>query len=49
MPFKSKAQRAYLYSQKPKLAKKFEEHTSKGKKLPEKKGKHKKRVKGKKK
>lgn len=49
MPFKSKAQRRFMYSKKPKLAKEFEEHTPKGKKLPEKKGKPKKRVTGKKK
>lgn len=36
MPFKSKAQRKFMYSQKPELAKEFEEHTPKGKKLPEK-------------
>ena len=34
MPFKSQAQRAFMYSQHPKLAKEFEEHTPKGKKLP---------------
>lgn len=36
MPFKSKKQRAYLYSQEPEVAKKFEEHTTKAqeKKLP---------------
>ena len=39
MPFKSQAQRAYLFSQKPKIAKKFAEHTPKGKKLPKKKKK----------
>ncbi len=42
MPFKSKAQRRYMYAKKPELAKEFEEHTPKGKKLPE-KVKHKKR------
>lgn len=36
MPFKSQAQRAFMYSQKPELAKEFEEHTPKGKKLPKK-------------
>ena len=36
MPFKSKAQRRYLYANKPKLAKEFASKTSKGKKLPEK-------------
>lgn len=34
MPFKSQAQRAYMYSQHPELAKEFEAHTPKGKKLP---------------
>lgn len=34
MPFKSKAQRAWMHINKPKLAKKFEKHTPKGKKLP---------------
>jgi len=34
MPFKSKAQRGYLYSKEPEVAKKFEEETPKGKKLP---------------
>jgi len=34
MPFKSQAQRAFLYAKDPKLAKKFEKHTPKGKKLP---------------
>jgi hypothetical protein len=41
MPFKSKAQRAYLYANNPKVAKKFAKHTPKGASLP-------KRVKGKK-
>lgn len=36
MPFKSKAQRRFMYAKHPKLAKEFEEKTSKGKKLPEK-------------
>ena len=35
MPFKSQAQRRYMYATNPKLAKRFEEHTPKGKKLPE--------------
>jgi hypothetical protein len=35
MPFKSKAQRAYLYANNPKVAAKFERETPKGKKLPE--------------
>jgi hypothetical protein len=42
MPFKSKAQKGWMYSNKPELAKEFQEHTPKGKKLPAK-------VKGKKK
>jgi hypothetical protein len=42
MPFKSQAQRGYMYSQHPKLAKEFEAATPKGKKLPKhvKKKKH---------
>ncbi len=38
MPFKSSKQRAFLYSQKPEIAKEFAEHTSKSqmKKLPKK-------------
>lgn len=35
MPFKSKAQRRFMYSQHPELAKEFEEATPKGAKLPE--------------
>jgi hypothetical protein len=35
MPLKSKAQRRYLHATNPTLADKFEEHTPKGKKLPE--------------
>jgi hypothetical protein len=31
---RSKAQRRYLWSKKPKVAKKFEKKTSRGKKLP---------------
>ena len=34
MPFKSKAQRSYLYANKPGVAKKFEKKTPKGKSLP---------------
>lgn len=43
MPFKSVAQRAYLYSNKPEIAKEFAAKTPKGKKLPKKvkKGKRK--------
>lgn len=36
MPFKSEAQRRYLYSHDRDVAEEFEEHTPKGKKLPEK-------------
>lgn len=36
MPFKSEAQRRFMYATDKKLAKKFEKHTPKGKKLPEK-------------
>lgn len=32
MPFKSEKQRKYLYAKKPKVAKKFAQHTSGGKK-----------------
>lgn len=35
MPFKSEAQRRFLYSQHPEVAKIFAEHTPKGKKLPD--------------
>jgi hypothetical protein len=35
MPFKSQAQRKFMYSQEPELAKEFEAATPKGKKLPE--------------
>jgi hypothetical protein len=34
MPFVSKKQRKFMYSQKPKLAEEFEAETPKGKKLP---------------
>jgi len=34
VPFKSQAQRKYLYSQHPEIAKEFASHTPKGKKLP---------------
>jgi len=37
MPFKSEAQRRYLHAKEPEVAEKFEAHTSKGQKLPEKK------------
>ena len=36
MPFKSEAQRGFMYTQHPKMAKEFEKHTPKGKKLPNK-------------
>lgn len=36
MPFKSQAQRAYLYINEPQVAKEFAAHTPKGKKLPKK-------------
>jgi len=36
MVFKSKAQRRFLFARKPKLAREFAEETPKGKKLPEK-------------
>jgi len=36
MPFKSEAQRRWMYATHPKMAKKWEKHTPKGKKLPEK-------------
>lgn len=41
MPFKSKAQRRFMYANHPKLAKEFEAKTPKDKKLPEKKSKSK--------
>lgn len=34
MPFKSKKQRAWMHANKPKMAKKWEEHTPKDKALP---------------
>lgn len=34
MPFKSKAQRGYLFAKKPKVAREFAEKTPKGVKLP---------------
>lgn len=37
MPFKSQAQRKWMYSNKPKMAEKWESHTPKGKKLPKRK------------
>jgi len=40
MPFLSQAQRAWMYANKPKMAKEFEAATPKGKKLPERVKKH---------
>jgi hypothetical protein len=37
MPFKSEAQRKWMYANTPDLAAEFERHTPKGKKLPKKK------------
>jgi len=34
MPFKSRAQRAYMYIHHPRIAKRWSKHTPKGKKLP---------------
>lgn len=39
MPFKSEAQRKWMHANKPEMAKRWEEHTPKGKKLPKKVGK----------
>lgn len=36
MPFKSQAQRKWMYANDPRMAEKWEEHTPKGKKLPKK-------------
>lgn len=44
MPFKSQAQRKFLFSQKPEIAEEFAAHTPKGKKLPKKLKKKKKNV-----
>ena len=35
MPFKSQAQRGYMYANHPEMAKEFESKTPKGKKLPQ--------------
>lgn len=43
MPIKSESQRKFLWSHKPKMAKKWEAHTPKGKKLPKKVSKKKKK------
>jgi hypothetical protein len=40
MPFKSQKQRAWMYANKPKMAKEWEAETPKGKKLPVKKKPH---------
>lgn len=34
MPFKSEAQKGWMYANHPQMAKQWEEHTPKGKKLP---------------
>ena len=39
MPFKSQAQRAWMHANKPAMAKRWDKHTPKGKKLPKKKAK----------
>jgi hypothetical protein len=36
MPFKSQAQRKWMYANDPSMAKKWEKHTPEGKKLPKK-------------
>ena len=36
MPFKSQSQRKWMYANDPEMAERWEEHTPKGKKLPEK-------------
>jgi len=41
MPFKSEAQRGYLYANEPAVAKEFQKHTPKGAKLPPRKKKKK--------
>jgi len=37
MPFESEAQRKFMHANKPEMAKEWEKHTPKGKKLPKKK------------
>jgi hypothetical protein len=49
MPFKSQAQRKFMYANHPEMAKEFEAHTPKGKKLPEHVKKSKAKAKGRKK
>lgn len=39
MPFQSQAQRGWMYSNEPEMAKRWEKETPKGKKLPAKKSK----------
>jgi hypothetical protein len=46
MPFKSEAQRRYLYAKHPAVAREFESKTPKGKKLPKHAKKRKKRGRG---
>jgi hypothetical protein len=46
MPFESQAQRGFMYANHPEVAKEFEAATPKGKKLPYKKGKDKKKPAG---
>ena len=41
MPFKSKAQHKWMHANKTDMAKRWEKETTKGKRLPEKKGKRK--------
>lgn len=36
MPFKSQAQKKWMYANKPQMAKRWSDHTPKGKKLPKK-------------
>ncbi len=43
MPFKSEAQRAFMHAVNPRIAKEWEAHTAKGKKLPRKVKKNKKK------
>lgn len=42
MPFKSKAQRRWMFANKPRMARKWAKHTPKGKKLPNRKRRKKK-------
>lgn len=45
MPFKSQAQRAFMHAARPEMAKEWEKHTPKGKSLPKKVKKSKKKKK----